>query len=714
MKKKSRIMLILCITLCIMTVGFAAFSTTLTITGTADIASTWKVVFTNIEQISKTSGVTIKSTPTASGTTATFNVGLTSPGDKIEYKITVANQGTLGAIINDIEISETGNDAIIFELANINQGDILEAGNTTTFDVTIEYNPNVTSQPGNLTNTLTVTVNYLQYVSGNGGGSGISVVFSKETPTDITFTSQEDISTFKEVRVNNKTVDSSNYTVTSGSTIITLKKEYLRTLQEGNYTIEIVSTNGTTSATFGVSTTKPNTNLVEKILNNNEVYADNIASKYITNTTGIDFSKISSNTNGKGLYYTSKNTEGNQTTYYFRGAVDNNYVKFGKRDTCEYNGTSVLYSEKNGISINFSNMPTEEQCVSKNLCDLRLVQAGLYPVGLDQTTCQQFFDVAIQETSYGEMGFTSSMFACQYDGIPILGMDPDTGEPKLLTESECLSSSVCLISEGDVTIGVAMTNQNSCLSMEGQWLNDSPDVYNESFPYVNDKATYKNNAKDIIWRIVRINEDGSVRIVTEEVLGHNYFNSNDTIGYMSGTAGSNNSTIKSHVDNIYTNSSNLSGYANYLEDAGFCNDRSIVPNAGNAYTHYGAYNRLYNLYKPQFKCPNASHDLFTMNTSSKGNKILTYPIGLLTADEIAYAGAVYGIENKSMYLNSGFELWTMSPSGDNRMFSYNGRIFDYLANDSPLGVRPVINLKSTVQITRGNGTYENPYVIKTN
>ena len=102
-RTKSKIIVIMCVALFIMVIGYGAFSTMITITGTANIASEWKVVFTKIEQVSKTSGVSIKSTPVASGTTATFNVGLTSPGDKIVYKITLANQGTIDAVIKNIE-----------------------------------------------------------------------------------------------------------------------------------------------------------------------------------------------------------------------------------------------------------------------------------------------------------------------------------------------------------------------------------------------------------------------------------------------------------------------------------------------------------------------------------------------------------------------------------------------------------------------------------
>lgn len=164
MNNKRKIIICLCIAIFMMTIGYAVFSTSLIISGTANIASEWKVLFTNIEQVSKSAGVMIKNAPQASGTTATFDVGLTSPGDSIEYKITVANQGTLAAIIENIAANETGSDAVIFEISNIKTGDILDAKDTTTFNIKIMYDSNVTSQPTDLKNKLTINVGYTQYI----------------------------------------------------------------------------------------------------------------------------------------------------------------------------------------------------------------------------------------------------------------------------------------------------------------------------------------------------------------------------------------------------------------------------------------------------------------------------------------------------------------------------------------------------------------------
>ena len=240
---------------------------------------------------------------------------------------------------------------------------------------------------------------------------------------------------------------------------------------------------------------------------------------------------------------------------------------------------------------------------------------------------------------------------------------------------------------------------------------------------------------DFYWRIIRINEDGSLRIIyqgtsanttgTGTQTGTSAFNSsynnNAYVGFkyttnnVHGTG--TNSTILNELNEWYQD--NLSSYANSIDgNAGFCNDRTPYSGTGlgtNA-TYYAAYNRLYTNKAPTFECSNSS-DLFTTSGSSQGNKALQYPIGLITADEVAYAGGVYGTNNTSYYLYTGQNYWTMSPyavNGSGHAFVFAVYSDGYL--DAPrvyntYGVRPVINLRSDITISGGNGTSSNPYVI---
>ena len=387
--------------------------------------------------------------------------------------------------------------------------------------------------------------------------------------------------------------------------------------------------------------------LAERILADNPALPD----------TNIDFSKISSDTNGKGLYYTNKNTEDNKTTYYFRGDVTNNYVKFATqtRNKCTYNGKSVAYFDS--VNAGFKYEPTASECTSTNVC---------------------------LNSTYGNL------------------------------------------------VGVDETTNVTCSTLGGT--------------AAADKATFTSNTiEDIVWRIVRINEDGSVRLVTEDPVGGSTYSKgingeydNAHVGYMYGTTGSstykethkniNDSTIKTYVDNWYK--TNLNGYTSYMSTtAGFCNDRSLHDGLGYGAntTTYGSFNRLNNTHQPQFKC-SQTNDLFTETTSTKGNKALIYPVGLLTSDEMVYAGSVAKASATNYYLNANNSVyWTMSPIdyGDNTInvviyittegitsLPADGRFSSETCSGCGLGVRPVINLSSDVEIINGDGTINNPYVVK--
>ena len=250
------------------------------------------------------------------------------------------------------------------------------------------------------------------------------------------------------------------------------------------------------------------------------------------------------------------------------------------------------------------------------------------------------------------------------------------------------------------------------------------------------------------WRIIRINGDGSIRLLyagttkdatgTNAQIGTRQFNTQRNlplnVGYMygntSGTtsdevnANTNDSTIKSYLDSWY--STNLSEYANYIADSGFCNDRTLSTSSNNGNgvqtnvtTYYAAYDRYWTNYNPTLTCPDASNDLFTVSETD-GNQALTYPIGLITIDELMLAGARNGYVNKLYYPFSGYTYWTMSPYYFNSDLTAAYEFYlgsDGIAGSSwvttPSGVRPVINLNSNVEITGGIGTQNEPFVVKT-
>ncbi len=254
------------------------------------------------------------------------------------------------------------------------------------------------------------------------------------------------------------------------------------------------------------------------------------------------------------------------------------------------------------------------------------------------------------------------------------------------------------------------------------------------------------------WRIIRINGNGSIRMIYDGTSAHDNgksstdrqygtsqfnptYNNNMYVGYMytSGNAHGlgTNSTIKTANDNFYT--SKIASYASYIDTSqGFCGDRSTLNNqsgvgTGTVSTYYKGYLRV-SINTPNLKCENSS-DYYTVSSSSSGNKALTYPIGLITADEVMFAGyfgglfnGAYSIQksNPNAYLTIGSNFWTMTPAGFYTPYGFGANytlvfatnmlgFLDDASKDTPVGLRPILNLKANLKFT-GDGTKNNPYV----
>ena len=277
------------------------------------------------------------------------------------------------------------------------------------------------------------------------------------------------------------------------------------------------------------------------------------------------------------------------------------------------------------------------------------------------------------------------------------------------------------------------------------------DDYGTSYYYRGNVSNNNVYFAGAYWKVIRINGDGTIRLLYngtkvnakagDAQYGTSAFNSTRTdpayVGYMYGTtagaigsrennlANGKDSSIKTKVDEFYNKYIVANNLQNYLVDSGFCGDRSIT-NSGDgysttSYTEYGAFSRLTSSIKsPVLTCPDKEHDLYTVD-STKGNGALTNPIGLMTADEAAMAGMVNGYLNTLSYVYTGTWYWTMSPyrfnpSGSASSVWYVGGTgnFDYGWVSGGNGVRPVINLKSDVEISGGIGTINDPFIVKTN
>ena len=219
----------------------------------------------------------------------------------------------------------------------------------------------------------------------------------------------------------------------------------------------------------------------------------------------------------------------------------------------------------------------------------------------------------------------------------------------------------------------------------------------------------------LIWRIVRINGDGSIRLILDDYArdvngneitsAYNSTCSNvNTISSALECAKLSNATLQSSLNEWYKN--NLSNVERYLVKGKFCNDYSYQNNNGEI-KFYGKY-RLDSERVPNLTCK-------MLNTFAEGEiETTTSYIGLLTADEAALAGAIWKIANTDFYLyKSGFANWTPTVDSWNssklNMITYeNEGIYTSSANTTGY-IRPVINLKGGTQV-EGSGTSTDPYV----
>ena len=210
------------------------------------------------------------------------------------------------------------------------------------------------------------------------------------------------------------------------------------------------------------------------------------------------------------------------------------------------------------------------------------------------------------------------------------------------------------------------------------------------------------------WRIVRVNEDGTIRIVMQDGINSNtkyIFNSNNNnYTYMYYT----NSNAKTTLENWYqTNIGSKSNLADKVATGNYYCEQAKTKYA-DSYTSANATMTTYNKYTPDFKC----------SSDGNGKGLVNANVGLLNYDEVVYAGGYRGQSNSNYYLyNSSISWWTMSPAGILRGISYvwyvntMGRVIDGLANSSYI-ICPVLNLNTNTQISDGDGTKENPFVVE--
>ncbi len=496
---------------------------------------------------------------------------------------------------------------------------------------------------------------------------------------------------------------------------------------------------------------------------------------------------VGTSSSNPGLYkgeddYTTyeNNTAKDNFTYYYRGDVNNNWVKFGNYlwRVVRINGDGSIRLIYSGLASASSHTGGNAQIGTSAFGDTQTFNAtttDLYDP--TQTVTTTYSNGRYGNTNVGYMYNPAKVISVYPNKTPgsatanrlnyfslfnnisnattyyfFKNFDPSTD---CFTGSNNDESGACTLkcrskgNDGDSGIDCVQSNWNTLATTPGNFSTTDPGVNSTQYIY---KSDYKYTCWGYGTPVTKANGDGTTSVyitcpVVSEIVGtvnnqptqakvkyHGVFSADAT------TANTNvkDSKIKSTVDTWYGNNiynkqdGNGNNLEDYLSDEIFCNDRSSTiadfPLVNSGSYLYGPYNRntAYNRV-PSFRCPNKSNDAFTLKTSEAnstvtasgdGNNMLTYPVGLITIDEVAYAGGKNGSMNYKYYLYTGNYYWTMSPSifGSHSAYAYVWYVdstgyLTYPNSAYANGVRPVVNLRSDVLYSRGTGTESDPYII---
>ena len=252
------------------------------------------------------------------------------------------------------------------------------------------------------------------------------------------------------------------------------------------------------------------------------------------------------------------------------------------------------------------------------------------------------------------------------------------------------------------------TSSNNTSDASGLYKSTATNTGNPTYYFRGDVENNYVSFAGQTWRIVRVNEDGTIRIIMQDGINDNSnYGFNSTYNIMSNMYYSNNDIAKSTILKWYSlnidNNDNLSSIA--TSGSYYCEQAKTK--VSSYFTSGNTVMTVYNDYSPNFKC----------ETDGNGKGLINASIGLLTYDEVIYAGGYYG-KSSNYYLTNGTIFWTMSPVG----FSDTNTADVWAVHEDGLirnrgailkiKLRPVINLKSDINISSGDGTKDSPFVVE--
>ena len=211
------------------------------------------------------------------------------------------------------------------------------------------------------------------------------------------------------------------------------------------------------------------------------------------------------------------------------------------------------------------------------------------------------------------------------------------------------------------------------------------------------------------WRMVRINEDGTIRMIMQDGINNNAtykFNSNyNNFTYMYYS----NSEAKTILENWYnTNIGTNEQYSKYVATGNYFCEQAKTKGGTDWITGQASVS-VFTAYTPDFRC----------SVDENGKGLVNASVGLLTYDEVVSAGGYWNQKNQHFYLySSNVTAWTMSPAGydPNNSQAHVWGIYDDAIIDrgavysNPHMYKPIINIKSNITVS-GSGTSTDPFIV---
>ncbi len=367
-KRRNKIIILILIgILCLMGVGYAAFKTSINITGTTDISSSWDIKIISAD-VTDTNGTGENVKNAYNDLSASLEANLYEKEDYVEYSIIVENKGTFDAKLETIGITNSNNEAVKITSSGLTKGQTLYKNSTATLKVKIEYNSSYEGDASGTSGEAKIDLDFVQNSGGtiepeknhlvtydystNGGSSTTAEneYINEGESINLSYTATKEGYDFIGWNTN-KAAQEGLKELTMGTSDVTLYAIF-KSPDDTPPVIENVSTSSTTNSITVVVTASDEESGISKYefkINDNEWIDNGTNNVYIftglTQNTGYEISvrvtngigltaegELSASLNltdnvvssGDGLY----KDKYEENIYTYRGANPNNYVNF--------------------------------------------------------------------------------------------------------------------------------------------------------------------------------------------------------------------------------------------------------------------------------------------------------------------------------------------------------------------------------------------------